>query len=83
MFHHDSRENLLSLELLSGYDADVVLPGHGPVCGPEVFDETLDYLRFVQRVASQAHAAGVSPPDWQDITGPIWPFAPPPDQRLR
>lgn len=31
MFHHDTRENLLSLELLAGYDADVVLPGHGPV----------------------------------------------------
>ncbi|MEO6472103.1 MAG: MBL fold metallo-hydrolase [Aeromicrobium sp.] len=31
MFHNDARENLLSLQLLSGYDADVVLPGHGPV----------------------------------------------------
>ena len=31
VFHHDSEENLLSLNLLSGYDADVVLPGHGPV----------------------------------------------------
>lgn len=31
MFHHDSLENRLSLDLLSGYDARVVLPGHGPV----------------------------------------------------
>lgn len=30
MFHQDARENRLSLDLLSGYDATVVLPGHGP-----------------------------------------------------
>lgn len=28
-------------------------------------------------------SSGVSPPEWQDITGPIWPFAPPPDPRIR
>ena len=28
-------------------------------------------------------SAGVRPPEWQDITGPIWPFAPPPSQRIR
>lgn len=31
LFQYDSRENLLSLDLLSGYDARVVLPGHGPM----------------------------------------------------
>ena len=28
-------------------------------------------------------SAGMSLPEWQDITGPIWPFAPPPSQRIR
>lgn len=31
VFHHDPLENRLSLDLLSGYDAVLVLPGHGPV----------------------------------------------------
>ena len=31
VFHHDSRENLMSLDLMSGYDTDVVLAGHGPI----------------------------------------------------
>jgi cyclase len=38
-----------------------VVPGHGPVCGPEIFIETLAYLRFVQQVAADAHAAGATP----------------------
>src|SRR3954465_5375603 len=29
-------------------------PGHGPVCGPEVIDAVLAYLRFVQEVAGKA-----------------------------
>lgn len=47
--------------VLAPLEPAVVVPGHGPVCGPEVFDETLDYLRFVQRVAADAHAAKVTP----------------------
>ena len=30
------------------------------MCGPEIFDRTEGYLRFVQRTAEQAHAAGPS-----------------------
>ncbi len=41
--------------------ARTVVPGHGPVCGPEVVDDVLAYLRFVLDVAGQARAAGVSP----------------------
>lgn len=53
-----------ALEALDGLRAlspRVVVPGHGAVCGPEVFDRTEGYLRFVQRTAEQAHAAGLSP----------------------
>jgi cyclase len=41
--------------------ARTLVPGHGPVCGPEVIDDMLAYLRFVQETAAQAKAAGLSP----------------------
>jgi cyclase len=41
--------------------ARTLVPGHGPVCGPEVIDDVLAYLRFVQRTARQAKAEGLSP----------------------
>jgi len=43
--------------------AATIVPGHGPVCGPEVIDAVLAYLRFVQEVAGKAVEAGVSPLD--------------------
>ena len=41
--------------------ARTLVPGHGPVCGPEVIDDVLAYLRFVQRTAREAKAQGLSP----------------------
>jgi cyclase len=41
--------------------ARTLVPGHGPVCGPEVIDDMLAYLRFVQATAEKAKAAGLSP----------------------
>lgn len=41
--------------------ATTIVPGHGPVCGPEVIDDVLDYLRFVEELAAEGIAAGVSP----------------------
>ena len=41
--------------------ARTLVPGHGPVCGPEVIDDVLTYLRFVQRTAREAKAEGLSP----------------------
>jgi len=41
--------------------ASTIVPGHGPVCGPEVIDDVLDYLRFVDRLAVEGIAAGVTP----------------------
>jgi cyclase len=49
------------LDRLRALAPRVVVPGHGAVCGPEVLDRTAGYLRFVQRTAEQAHAAGLSP----------------------
>jgi cyclase len=41
--------------------ARTLVPGHGPVCGPEVIDDVLAYLHFVQRTAREAKAEGLSP----------------------
>jgi cyclase len=43
--------------------AQTIVPGHGPVSGPEVIDEMLGYLRFVLDVARRGMAAGLSPLD--------------------
>ena len=46
---------------LEAFDVDVVVPGHGPVRGPEVFADAAGYLAFVQDAARTGHAAGLSP----------------------
>lgn len=51
-------ETLAAVERLG---AEVVVPGHGPVCGPDVIGDVTSYLRFVQDVAARGVAAGVSP----------------------
>ena len=49
-----------ALDRLRGFDADVVVPGHGPVCDPSVFDQLERYYRFVHDVATEARRAGVA-----------------------
>ncbi|MFE7842126.1 MBL fold metallo-hydrolase [Streptomyces sp. NPDC057474] len=53
--------SLAALERLRAFDATTVVPGHGPVCGPEVFDAVEGYLRLVQRLAGQGVRAGLTP----------------------
>jgi len=38
-----------------------IVPGHGDVCGPEVIDGILGYLRFIQDVAREGKASGLTP----------------------
>ena len=38
-----------------------IVPGHGEVCGPEVIDDVLGYLRFVLDLARRGKDAGLSP----------------------
>lgn len=49
------------LERLRSFGAEVLVPGHGPVCGPEGFDEVEAYLRFVMETARQGFAKGIPP----------------------
>src|SRR5215813_4009873 len=52
---------LESVEALRGFGAQTIVPGHGPVGGPEMIDEVLAYLRFLDDLARRAHAAGLTP----------------------
>jgi cyclase len=42
-------------------EADTIVPGHGPVAGPALIDDVLDYLQFILTTAEQGLAAGLSP----------------------
>jgi cyclase len=53
--------SLRAVESLRGLGAGVLVPGHGPVCGPEALTETADYLRWLQRLAEDGRAAGLTP----------------------
>jgi len=48
-------------QVLGPLDARTIVAGHGVVCGPEVIEETLGYLRFVQDVAYRGREAGLTP----------------------
>ena len=50
-------------QVLRPLGATTIVPGHGPVCGPEVIDDVLGYLRFVTDLAGESRAAGLTPLD--------------------
>jgi cyclase len=52
---------LTALAKIKALGAETVVPGHGPVCGPEIIDTMTSYLRFVQDVANRGQEAGLSP----------------------
>jgi cyclase len=52
---------LEALEMLRALEPKTIVPGHGPVCGPEVIDEVADYLRFVQETARRGLQTGLTP----------------------
>ncbi|WP_075779393.1 MBL fold metallo-hydrolase [Streptomyces acidiscabies] len=53
--------SLRAVARLRALGAETVVCGHGPVCGPEVFDATERYLLWVRRLAKEGIAAGLDP----------------------
>lgn len=49
-----------ALPRLRAFDADTLIPGHGPVCDGATIDDVERYARFVLDVADRARAAGLS-----------------------
>jgi cyclase len=52
---------LVAVPALRDLGAETIVPGHGPVCGPEIIDDVVAYLAFVLDVARAGMAAGVPP----------------------
>ncbi|GAA2374525.1 MULTISPECIES: MBL fold metallo-hydrolase [Streptomyces] len=52
---------LRAMGTLRALGAETIVPGHGPVCGPEVIDRVEGYLRFVREVARGGREAGLTP----------------------
>lgn len=52
---------LQTLDELEALGATTIVPGHGAVGGPELFEQNRSYIRFVQRLAAQAKSAGLTP----------------------
>ncbi|MGQ4513872.1 MBL fold metallo-hydrolase [Streptomyces sp. DW26H14] len=61
LFNGSLAGSLRALDILRSLGADVVVPGHGPVTDPSVYDATERYLRFVGEVARAGYAKGLSP----------------------
>jgi cyclase len=53
--------HITAVERLRELRPETVVPGHGAVCGPEVFKDTLDYLAFLKDTAARTLRAGLSP----------------------
>jgi cyclase len=51
---------LAALDRLDDLGAETIVPGHGPVCGPEALAQQRAYLRFVTALAEEAEAAGTT-----------------------
>ncbi|WP_239124088.1 MBL fold metallo-hydrolase [Rhizocola hellebori] len=52
--------SLQVIERLRELDPVLIVPGHGDVGGPELFDANEAYLRWIQDIARDGHASGLS-----------------------
>lgn len=52
--------SLAALEELRALEPARIVPGHGPVAGPELIDRVAAYLRFVQQLAADAASSGIT-----------------------
>ncbi|MGW1074072.1 MBL fold metallo-hydrolase [Streptomyces sp. NPDC002537] len=53
--------SLRALDVLRGLDAQTVVPGHGRVTDPSVYDTLERYFRWLDELARDGHAAGRTP----------------------
>lgn len=66
--------SLAAIEGLRALGATTIVPGHGPVCGPEALDAQHAYLRFVQDVARRGFE-DATPPLELALATDLGPFA--------
>ena len=61
--------SLVALQTLRGFDAETIVPGHGPVCDARALDDVERYLLFISEVAARACESGLSALDAARETG--------------
>lgn len=52
---------IATLDWMRGFDAAVLVPGHGQPCGPDQIDFHIRYWRMIQSGAADGHQAGLTP----------------------
>ncbi|HCT76370.1 MAG TPA: MBL fold metallo-hydrolase [Micromonosporaceae bacterium] len=52
--------SLRVFDQLRALEPEIIVPGHGPVGGPELFDANESYLRWIQEIARDGFQAGLS-----------------------
>ena len=52
---------LRALDQMAALGPEIVVPGHGPVGGPELFAPVAEYLRFLVDAAADARSRGLEP----------------------
>ena len=62
--------SLSALDELRRLGARTVVGGHGPVTGPQVFDDTARYLERIQALAADGAASGLTPLQVAQDAGP-------------
>ncbi|WP_369250104.1 MBL fold metallo-hydrolase [Streptomyces sp. R41] len=62
--------SLRVLDRLRALEPLHVVPGHGPLCGPELLDANADYLRWVRELARAGIADGLDPLELARAAGP-------------
>ncbi|MGH3493067.1 MAG: MBL fold metallo-hydrolase [Sciscionella sp.] len=53
--------SIAALDRLRAFAPEVIMPGHGPVTTATAIQDTADYLTWLAELASEAHAAGLTP----------------------
>jgi cyclase len=62
--------SLAALDRLRALDPAIVVPGHGPVGGPELLDADAAYFHWLLRQAERGAAAGLTPLELARAEGP-------------
>ena len=75
-----------NLKRLKSLPIEVVIPGQGEPCGPEAFDEMINYLSAVRSAVKEFYQAGKGRTDIFRLVNnflPLWPYPPEQEEEIR
>lgn len=75
---------IANLKRLKALPVDTVIPGYGEPCGPEAFDEMIEYLTVIRNAVKEFYQAGKGRPDVSRLVGNLLSLFPyPQDEEVR